>query len=91
MVCGTILSIHKVAPNVVLKGNKVKRRYIIRRLLVAIPTFLGITLLAFLVLNLAPGSPLDAMLADPRIAAEELERRRASMGLDRPALVKYFT
>ena len=41
-----------------------KRRYIIRRLMVAIPTFLGITLLAFLVLNLAPGSPLDAMLAD---------------------------
>ena len=74
-----------------MKGNKVKRRYIIRRLMVAIPTFLGITLLAFLVLNLAPGSPLDAMLADPRIAAEELERRRAAMGLDRPVLVQYFT
>ncbi len=56
----------------------------------AVPTFIGITLLAFLVLNLAPGSPLDAMLADPRIAAEELERRRAAMGLDQPVLVQYF-
>ena len=68
-----------------------KRRYFVRRLLVAVPTFIGITLLAFLVLNLAPGSPLDAMLADPRISAEELARRRASMGLDRPLLVQYFT
>ena len=67
------------------------KRYVIRRLAVAIPTFIGITLLAFLVLNLAPGSPLDAMLADPRIAAEELERRRAAMGLDRPVLVQYFS
>ena len=57
----------------------------------AAPTFLGITLLAFLVLNLAPGSPLDAMLADPRIAGEELARRRAAMGLDKPLLIQYFT
>ena len=74
-----------------MREISLKKRYVIRRLMVAVPTFLGITLLAFLVLNLAPGSPLDAMLADPRIAAEELARRRAAMGLDKPVLIQYFS
>ena len=74
-----------------MREISLKKRYVIRRLMVAVPPFLGITLLAFLVLNLAPGSPLDAMLADPRIAAEELARRRAAMGLDKPVLIQYFS
>ena len=39
-----------------------------------IPTFFGITILVYFLANLAPGSPLDAFLADPRITAAELER-----------------
>lgn len=67
-----------------------KWKYILKRLLMAIPTFLGITVLAYLILNLAPGSPLDAMLADPGISAAELERKRVALGLDQPVFVQYF-
>ena len=61
-----------------------KWKYIAKRLLIAIPTFLGITVLAYFILNLAPGSPLDALLADPKISPAELERKRIALGLDKP-------
>lgn len=67
-----------------------KWRYVLRRVIQALPTFLGITLLTYLVMSLAPGSPLDAMLVDPRIPQEEIERMRASLGLDQPVLIQYF-
>lgn len=67
-----------------------KIKYIVKRLLMAIPTFLGITVLAYFVLNLAPGSPLDAMLADPGISPAELERKRVALGLDQPVIVQYL-
>lgn len=67
-----------------------KGKYITKRLLIAIPTFLGITLLAYLILSMAPGSPLDALLADPKITPAELERRRQQLGLDQPVIIQYF-
>ncbi|MDO4619368.1 MAG: ABC transporter permease [Lachnospiraceae bacterium] len=68
-----------------------KLKYVAKRLLAAVPTFFGITILAFIILNMAPGSPLDAMLADPRINAAELERKRQALGLNQPVLVQYFS
>jgi len=65
-------------------------KYIVKRILVAIPTFIGITVLVYIVASMAPGSPLDAFLADPKISPEEIERRRISMGLDQPVLVQYW-
>ncbi len=67
-----------------------KSKYFIKRLLIAIPTFIGITILAYLISSLAPGSPLDALLADPRISAAEIERRRQELGLDQNVLVQYW-
>ena len=67
-----------------------KWKYTLKRLLIAIPTFLGITILAYFILNLAPGSPLDAMLVDPRITAAELERKKIALGLDKPVIIQYF-
>ncbi len=67
-----------------------KFKYILKRLLIAVPTFLGITLLSYVLSSLAPGSPLDALLADPKITAVELERRRVELGLDQSVLVQYF-
>jgi len=49
-----------------------KWKYILKRILIAIPTFFGITILAYFILNMAPGSPLDALLADPGITPAEL-------------------
>src|SRR5687768_1705790 len=68
--------------------------YIVRRLLLMIPTVLGITLLVFLVMALSPGGIAGTLLSaqgtmDPvarRFRQEYLERR---YGLDRPLLVQY--
>ena len=68
-----------------------KWKYILKRILIAIPTFFGITILAYFILNMAPGSPLDALLADPGITPAELERKRVALGLDQPVIIQYFT
>lgn len=67
-----------------------KTKYIIKRLMIAIPTFLGITMLCYIISSLAPGSPLDYLLSDPNISAEEIARRQAQLGLDQPVIVQYF-
>ncbi len=59
--------------------NTMKWKYILKRILIAIPTFFGITILAYFILNMAPGSPLDALLADPGITPAELERKRVAL------------
>ncbi|WP_245608908.1 hypothetical protein [Treponema putidum] len=66
-----------------------KFKYVIKRLLIAVPTFLGITFFTYLILSMA-GSPLDAYLADPRITVMELERKRNSLGLDQSIFIQYF-
>jgi microcin C transport system permease protein len=44
-------------------------QYFLRRLLIMLPTFLGITLVIFVVINLAPGGPIDQMLQEIRFGA----------------------
>ena len=68
-----------------------KTKYILKRVLIAIPTFFGITILAYIISSMAPGSPLDMLLADPRMTAEEIARREVALGLDKPVIVQYFT
>lgn len=65
-------------------------QYIAKRILIAIPVFFGIMLLVYLVSSLAPGSPLDALLADPKINALELENRRRKLGLDQSAILQFL-
>ncbi len=69
--------------------------YILRRILIAFPVLLGITIVAFIALSLAPGDPLTARL-DPSILQqiqshpEQLAARRAELGLDQPLPVRYI-
>lgn len=63
-------------------------RYIIKRLLIAIPVLIGITLIDFLIMNLA-GNPLE-MLMGPRISETAIASRALELGLDKPLLVRYF-
>jgi peptide/nickel transport system permease protein len=59
-------------------------RFIVRRVLGAIPLLLGVAVLSFLFMQLAPGGP-DAMFArNARMTPEQLEQIRHNMGLDRP-------
>ncbi|MCG8478524.1 MAG: ABC transporter permease [Spirochaetales bacterium] len=64
-------------------------RYIVRRVLNAIPILIGITLLTFLMMQLAPGNPLQTMI-DPRISPEEIARAESNLGMDRSPFVQYF-
>jgi peptide/nickel transport system permease protein len=65
--------------------------YLIRRILALIPLFFGITLISFVVIHLAPGSPID-ILADlnPKMTAEAKERLIQYYGLDKPLHVRYL-
>ena len=64
--------------------------YILRRLLQAVPTLLGITVLAYAVVRLAPGDPL-AVFEDARgISAEQVTELRRAYGFDRPLPVQYL-
>jgi peptide/nickel transport system permease protein len=65
-------------------------RYLIRRVLQAIPTFLGVTLITFVIIKLAPGDPVMQMTFDPKIKPETREKIRHQLGLDRPIAVQYL-
>ena len=63
--------------------------YLIKRLLISIPTLLAISLVIFLVLALAPGDPLGEFASNPNITAEVRENIRKSLGLDQPLYIRY--
>ncbi len=64
--------------------------YIIRRLLLLIPTIWVASLLVFILMRLIPGDFADKIAAqNPFFDAEDAERVRQAMGLDEPILVQY--
>lgn len=65
-------------------------RYLIQRLLQAIPTLILITILVFLMLHLIPGDPAEIFIGEARSTPELIERVREDMGLNRPLYVQYF-
>jgi len=64
------------------------RRYAVRRLLLLVPVLLGVSVIIFLVLHLAPGDPAEIMLGSQATQAD-LERLRAELGLTQPLYVQY--
>ena len=52
--------------------------------------FLGITFTVYLLINLAPGGPLSILAASGEMSLSDLEALKASLGLDKPVLVRYF-
>lgn len=64
-------------------------KYVVRRMLVAIPLILGISFLVFGLMHLAPGDPVR-MLAGREAPPEIIEAIRHEWGFDRPFLVQYF-
>jgi len=63
--------------------------YIIKRLLQIIPVVLGVTLIAFALIHLAPGDPVRTMLGQ-HATQQEIDDIRAKYGLDQPLYVQYF-
>ena len=64
-------------------------RYVVRRVLLAIPTLLMISLVLYAILSLAPGDPLSQFAANPAVPPEVRDNIRRSLGLDQPWPVRY--
>ena len=64
--------------------------YILRRVLIAIPSLLGISVVLFTVLALAPGDPFGELVSNPNIPAEVAANLRKSFGMDDPVMIRYF-
>ncbi len=64
-------------------------RYILRRLLISIPTLLVISAVLFTILALAPGDPMSQFALNPEVPPEVRERVKQSLGLDQPLHIRY--
>ena len=64
-------------------------KYFVRRLLISIPALLGISLVLFTVLALAPGDPFEELATNPNVPPEVRMNLRTQFGLDDPVPVRY--
>lgn len=64
-------------------------RYLLRRLLIAIPSLLGISVVLFTVLALAPGDPFGELATNPSIPPEVRMALREKFGIDDPVAIRY--
>lgn len=66
------------------------RTYLLRRFIHVIPLIIGVSMISFFVLNLAPGDYVAQMAMNPDISPRLLAQVRAEFGLDQPVWVQYF-
>src|SRR5260370_33800611 len=65
-------------------------RYLLRRLLIAVPSLIGISIVLYAVLALAPGDPFGELATNPNVPAEVAAGLRARFGLDDPVWLRYL-
>lgn len=65
-------------------------KYTIRRLIQAIPTLFGITILSYLLLYFAPGDPVSLLTFGPRTTQDQRDRVAARLGINDPLPVQYL-
>jgi peptide/nickel transport system permease protein len=65
-------------------------RYVVRRLIGAVPLLIGVAVLSFVFMQLAPGSPDELYARNTRMSEEQLAAIRHNMGLDQPAYVQFL-
>src|ERR1700732_2187032 len=65
-------------------------RYLLRRLLIALPRLRGISVVLFTVLALAPGDPFGELATNPNVPPAVRAALRAKVGLDDPVVVRYL-
>ena len=63
-------------------------RYVLKRLLILIPTLIAVTIIVFTLMNFVPGDPVMIALGSGTHTPAEVEAKRIAMGLDRPFLVR---
>ena len=65
-------------------------KYTLKRILQAIPIFIGITFVVFILSDLAPGSPIDIIASQAALTDEQIEALKIAYGLDKPVVIRYF-
>jgi len=65
-------------------------KYILRRLIIALPSLLGISLVLFVLLALAPGDPFGELATNSNVPPEVRAALRVKFGIDDPIFVRYF-
>jgi dipeptide transport system permease protein len=65
-------------------------KYLLSRAAVLVPTFIGVTVVAFSLIRLVPGDPVMIMLGERGASPEIIAEMRANLGLDRPVIEQYF-
>ena len=65
-------------------------RYTFHRLLMMIPTLLGVAVLVFFLLRLAPGDPVQLIMEGANVQQHVLDAERARLGLDKPVHVQFY-
>lgn len=65
------------------------KKYILKRLLIALFVLFGITIIDFVIMNMAPGSPLD-MMRNPMVSQAALDMKAEALGLNDPLYLQYF-
>ena len=66
-------------------------RYVLRRLVQAIPLLLGISVASFLIMHAIPGGPTAAYEANPNVTPEDIARIEHALGVDQPLYVQYVS
>ncbi|MBV8392953.1 MAG: peptide ABC transporter permease, partial [Alphaproteobacteria bacterium] len=64
-------------------------RFILTRLGLVVPTFIGMTLLVFFLIRLVPGDPIETLAGERGLDPVRHEQLRHEFGFDRPVLVQY--
>ena len=64
--------------------------YLLRRFLIAVPSLLGISVVLFTILALAPGDPFEELATNPNVPPEVRAALRAKFGIDDPVMVRYL-
>jgi peptide/nickel transport system permease protein len=64
-------------------------KYLVRRLLIAVPVLAGISLVLFTILALAPGDPFEELATNPNVPPEVAQALRHQFGLDDPLPIRY--
>ncbi len=66
-------------------------RFVLTRLGLLLPTFLGVTLIAFLFIRLLPGDPIEILAGERGVSPERHARLMRELGFDRPLWEQYLT
>jgi peptide/nickel transport system permease protein len=64
--------------------------YVVKRFLQAIPLLIGVSLIGFALMHLAPGGPLAVYTLNPTITAQDIEQIKVAYGLDQPVYLQYL-